>query len=60
MAENEVHLLLRESQAVWDVVHNLTIVVPWHGIILKVRSALRRLTQVNRNSRARDLVSAGP
>src|SRR5690349_5410245 len=59
MADNEVHLLLRKGQAVWDVVHNFTGVVPWHGTILKVFSMSRSLTQVSRNSRARDPVSAG-
>jgi hypothetical protein len=59
MAENEVHLLLGESQTVWDVGHDLAIVVPLHGIALNVHSALRQFTNVNRNSRAGDLVSAG-
>jgi lipoate-protein ligase B len=59
MAENKVHLLLGESQTVWDVGHDLTIVVPLHGIVLNVRSTLHQFTHVNRNSPARDLVSAG-
>jgi hypothetical protein len=59
MAENKVHLLLGESQTVWEVGHDLTIVVPLHGIVLNVRSAPRQLTHVKCNSCARDLVAAG-
>jgi hypothetical protein len=46
MAENKVHLLLGESQTVWDVGHDLTIVVPLHGIVLNVRSTLHQVTHV--------------
>jgi hypothetical protein len=51
--------LLGESQTVWEVGHDLTIVVPLHGIVLNVRSAPRQLTHVKCNSCARDLVAAG-